>query len=64
MCLITSSRDEKGILPSNVGQGYILRRLIRRTIRHIRTLGIEAGHLGEIANTYIEYFGEDYEMDC
>ena len=52
--------DEKGIVPSNVGQGYILRRLIRRTIRHIRALGISAGHLGEIANTYIEYFGTDY----
>ncbi|MBR2969587.1 MAG: alanine--tRNA ligase [Clostridia bacterium] len=52
--------DEKGVVPSNVGQGYILRRLIRRTIRHMRTLGIQAGHLGEIANTYIEYFGGDY----
>lgn len=52
--------DEKGIVPSNVGQGYILRRLIRRTIRHMRALGIEAGHLGEIAKTYIEYFAEDY----
>ena len=52
--------DEKGVVPSNVGQGYILRRLIRRTIRHMRTLGISAGHLGEIASTYIEYFGEDY----
>lgn len=52
--------DEKGVVPSNVGQGYILRRLIRRIIRHMRTLGIPSGHLGEIANTYIEYFGEDY----
>ena len=52
--------DEKGVVPSNVGQGYILRRLIRRSIRHMRALGIEAGHLGEIAKSYIEYFGEDY----
>ncbi len=52
--------DEKGVVPSNVGQGYILRRLIRRTIRHMRALGISAGHLGEIANSYIEYFGDDY----
>lgn len=52
--------DEKGIVPSNVGQGYILRRLIRRSIRHMRALGISAGHLGEIATTYIDYFEEDY----
>ncbi len=52
--------DEKGAVPSNVGQGYILRRLIRRSIRHCRVLGISAGHLGEVAKSYIEYFGEDY----
>ncbi len=52
--------DEKGAVPSNVGQGYILRRLIRRSIRHCRVLGIPAGRLGEVAKSYIEYFGEDY----
>ena len=52
--------DEKGCVPSNVGQGYILRRLIRRSIRHMRSLNIQAGHLGDIANTYIEYFCADY----
>ncbi len=52
--------DEKGVVPSNVGQGYVLRRLIRRTIRHMKNLGIEAGHLGEIAKSYIEYFALDY----
>ncbi len=52
--------DERGIAPSNVGQGYVLRRLIRRAIRHMKNLGIEAGHLGDIAKTYIEYFASDY----
>lgn len=52
--------DENGIAPSNVGQGYVLRRLIRRAIRHMRTLEIEKGHLGEIANIYIDYFKDEY----
>ena len=52
--------DEKGIVPSNVGQGYVLRRLIRRAIRHMKNLGIPAGHLGEIAEMYIDYFKLDY----
>ncbi|MGN0787465.1 MAG: alanine--tRNA ligase [Candidatus Onthoplasma sp.] len=52
--------DEKGLVPSNVGQGYVLRRLIRRAIRHMKKLGIEAGHLGEIADIYVEYFKQDY----
>ena len=56
--------DEKGAVPSNVGQGYVLRRLIRRAIRHMKNLGIEAGHLGDIAKTYIKYFAADYpELD-
>lgn len=52
--------DERGISPSNLGQGYVLRRLIRRAIRHIRKLGIGSGHLGEIAKIYIDYFKADY----
>lgn len=52
--------DENGISPSNVGQGYVLRRLIRRAIRHMKKLDIPAGHLGEIAKIYIEYFKLDY----
>ncbi len=52
--------DEKGIVPSNTDAGYILRRLIRRAIRCAKNLEIEAGHLGEIANCYIEIFKDDY----
>ncbi len=52
--------DERGVCPSNLGQGYVLRRLIRRAIRHIKKLGIGSGHLGEIAKIYIDYFKQDY----
>ena len=46
--------DENGILPSNVGAGYILRRLIRRAVRYCRKLGIESSALLEIAKIFIE----------
>ncbi len=52
--------DEKGVAPSNIGQGYVLRRLIRRAIRHMKNLGISAGRLGDIAKIYVEYFKLDY----
>lgn len=52
--------DEQGVSPSNLGQGYVLRRLIRRAIRHLKILGISNGHLGEIAKMYIDYFKQDY----
>jgi alanyl-tRNA synthetase len=41
--------DDRGVTPSNLGQGYILRRLIRRSIRHGRKLGRETAFLGDVA---------------
>ncbi len=52
--------DEKGIAPSNTGAGYVLRRLIRKSIRHCMKLGIEKGKLGELARIYCNYFKDVY----
>ncbi|MDO4509597.1 MAG: alanine--tRNA ligase [Lachnospiraceae bacterium] len=46
--------DEAKLLPSNTGAGYILRRLIRRAVRHARTIGIKTEDLVAIAANYID----------
>jgi alanyl-tRNA synthetase len=45
--------DDRGVKPSNLGQGYILRRLIRRAIRHGRKLGLEKSFLAGLAPSVI-----------
>ncbi len=52
--------DEKGVKPSNLGQGYILRRLIRRAIRHSRKLSIEGNFLKKAAFTAIDIYKVSY----
>lgn len=52
--------DEKGVTPSNVDQGYILRRLIRRAVRFTRVLELDNSILTEISRKYIEIYGEHY----
>ena len=52
--------DEKGIVPSNVDQGYILRRYIRRAVRHGRLLGIENNFCRDVAEMVIANHSSDY----
>ncbi len=52
--------DQKGMAPGNVGQGYILRRLIRRAVRHGKKLGIESYFLSSLANVVLDLYGEPY----
>jgi alanyl-tRNA synthetase len=52
--------DPMGVTPSNTDQGYVLRMLIRRAIRHGRKLGIEGEFIRKIAGIYVRYYGEVY----
>ena len=52
--------DQKGVTPDRVGAGYVLRRLIRRAVRHGMKLGIEKDFMSEVAATVIENFKNAY----
>ncbi|MBR4580855.1 MAG: alanine--tRNA ligase [Lachnospiraceae bacterium] len=55
--------DEAKLLPSNAGAGYVLRRLIRRAVRHSRMLGLKKEDILSIATIYIdEIYKESYPL--
>ncbi len=49
-----------GVMPSNEGRGYVLRRLLRRAARHGRLLGIDRPFLSEVCETVIKDSGDAY----
>ena len=52
--------DPKGITPSNLDQGYVLRRLIRRSIRYGRILGVNDDFTRKVAESVIKIYKEEY----
>ena len=52
--------DDRGVSPSNVDQGYVLRRLIRRAVRYGMGIGMPDGFTGVIARVIIDQYKEVY----
>lgn len=50
-----------GIVPSNEGRGYVLRRLARRAIRHAKLIGIDKKFINDVANVVIDVYADGYE---
>lgn len=55
--------DDKAITPGNIGQGYVLRRLIRRAIRYGKQLGIGGNFTSKVAKAIIPIFPDYQELN-
>ncbi|MBO4636998.1 MAG: alanine--tRNA ligase [Clostridiales bacterium] len=54
--------DPAKLVPSNAGAGYVLRRLIRRAVRHARTLNLKKENILKVASTYIDVYAQSYPL--
>ena len=52
--------DQRGVVPSNVDQGYILRRIIRRALRYAMQLGMPEMSLSKVAEAVVATYGDIY----
>jgi alanyl-tRNA synthetase len=52
--------DDRGVTPSNVDQGYVLRRLIRRAVRHGMNIGLPTGATAKIAEVIVNQYSAPY----
>lgn len=52
-----------GVIPSNEGRGYVLRRIIRRAVRHLKELDAPIGTLAQLVPAVFEKFSEEYPQN-
>ncbi|MBU4212239.1 MAG: alanine--tRNA ligase [Verrucomicrobia bacterium] len=52
--------DEQGVTPSNLGQGYVLRRLIRRAVRHAKKIGLRGGFSKAVVESVVATYHKAY----
>ena len=57
----TSFLIAEGVLPSNVGRGYVLRRIMRRAMRHAHLLGAKEPLMWRLVPALVQQMGETYQ---